>query len=47
VNDPVVRFGAPTGSARPLPSTRLAGFGPRYEPGGGGGGSLVNARKLA
>ena len=47
VNDPTVRFGAPAGAARSLPNTRLASFGPRYEPGGGGGGSLVSARELA
>ena len=45
VNDPTVRFGVDTAGARPLPSTRLSTFGPRYEPGGGGGGSLVSARK--
>ena len=44
VNDPVVRFGAPAGAARAPPSGRLAFFGPRYEPGGGGGGSLVSER---
>lgn len=46
-NDPTVRFGVGAAGARPLPSTRLSTFGPRYEPAGGGGGSLVSARKLS